>query len=63
MSDQKLPVTYTVEQLAQILHRTEETIRRLIKANRIPEIRIGGRSLVTQETLDKILRGELKTDD
>ena len=62
MSEQDLPVTYTVEQLARILHRSPETIRRLIKDGDIPAVKVGGRFLVTKETLDKILRGEISTD-
>jgi excisionase family DNA binding protein len=63
MPDQNLPVTYTVEQLAKILHSTEETIRRHIKSKKIPAIRVGGKYLVTEETLQKILSGEIKTGD
>jgi len=60
---QNLPVTYTVEQVAQILHRTPETIRRLINQGKIPAAKIGGRFVITEETLQKLLRGEIKADD
>ena len=62
MSDQDLPVTYTVEQLSRILHRSTETIRRLIKDGDIPAVKVGGRYVVTKDTLDKLLRGEISTD-
>lgn len=63
MSNQDLPVTYTVEDVGRILHRSPETIRRLIKDGAIPAVKVGGRYVVTKETLDKLLRGEITTDD
>ncbi len=61
--DKKLPVTYTVGEVAKILHRTPQTIRRLIKENKLPAVRVGGGYLITEETLQKLLSGEIKADD
>lgn len=64
MSDERhVPVTYTVAQVAKILHRTPQTIRRLIKENKLPAVRVGGGYLITEETLQKLLSGEIKADD
>jgi excisionase family DNA binding protein len=64
MSDKKnLPVTYTVSEVAKILHRTPQTIRRMIKENKLPAIRVGGGYLITDETLQKLLRGEIDIKD
>ncbi len=60
---QELPVTYTTAEVSKIIHRTEETVRRLIKEGKIPAVRVGGRYLVTKETVDKLLRGDISTDD
>lgn len=61
--DKDLPRTYTVAQVGQILHRTEQTVRRMIKDGKIPAIRVGGGFIITQETVDKILSGEIKLTD
>ncbi len=64
MPDKELPRTYTVEDVAKILnYKNPESVRRLIKAGKIPAIRVGGRYLVTEETIQRILRGEIKTED
>jgi len=64
MSDNKgLPRTYTVSEVAEMLHRTPQTIRRLIKENKLPALRVGGGYLITQETIEKILSGELDLRD
>ena len=64
MSDKDLPKTYTVEEIQRILHyKSPESVRRLIKNGRIPAIRVGGKYLVTEETLQKILKGEISADD
>jgi excisionase family DNA binding protein len=64
MSDEKqLPVTYTVQEIAKILHRTPQTIRRLIKDGKLPAVRVGGGYLITDETLQKLLRGEIDIKD
>jgi excisionase family DNA binding protein len=64
MADNKgLPRTYTVSEVGQILHRTEQTIRRMIKEKKLPAIRIGGGYIITQETIDKILSGEIELRD
>jgi excisionase family DNA binding protein len=62
MSD--LPKTYTVEEIQRILHyKSPESVRRLIKNGTIPAIRVGGKYLVTEETLQKILKGEISADE
>ncbi|MBV9689196.1 MAG: helix-turn-helix domain-containing protein [Ktedonobacteraceae bacterium] len=61
--DKKLPVTYTVAEVSKILHRTPQTIRRLIKENKLPAVRVGGGYLITEETLQKLLSGEIKAED
>jgi len=64
MPDKELPRTYTVEEVAKILnYKNPESVRRLIKAGKIPAIRVGGRYLVTDETLQRLLRDEINTDD
>ncbi len=64
MADNKgLPRTYTVSEVGQILHRTEQTIRRMIKEKKLPAIRVGGGYIITQETIDKILSGEIELRD
>lgn len=64
MSDNKgLPKNYTVSEVAEILRRTEQTIRKMIKDKKIPAIRVGGGYLVSQETIDKILRGDIELKD
>jgi excisionase family DNA binding protein len=64
MSDERhLPVTYTVAEVAKILHRTPQTIRRLIKEGKLPAVRVGGGYLITDETLQKLLRGEIDMGD
>ena len=61
--EKKLPVTYTVSEVSKILHRTPQTIRRMIKENKLPAIRVGGGYLITDETLQKLLRGEIELKD
>ncbi len=61
--EKKLPVTYTVSEVSKILHRTPQTIRRMIKENKLPAIRVGGGYLITDETLQKLLRGEIDIKD
>ncbi len=57
--EKKLPVTYTVAEVAKILHRTPQTIRRMIKENKLPAVRVGGGYLITDDVLQKLLRGEI----
>jgi excisionase family DNA binding protein len=64
MSDErKLPVTYTAQDVAKILNRRVETIRRLINQKKIPAVKIGGQYVITEETLQRLLRGEIDTED
>jgi len=61
--DKRLPVTYTPEDLAKILNRRVETIRRLINQKKIPAVKIGGRYVITEEVLQKLLKGEIDTEE
>ena len=63
MSRKDLPVTYTPDELATILNRSVESIRRLIKDGKIPAVKIGGRYVITDEILQKLLRGEISAED
>ncbi len=63
MSRKDLPVTYTPDELATILNRSVESIRRLIKDGKIPAVKIGGRYVITEEILQKLLRGEISAED
>jgi excisionase family DNA binding protein len=63
MSRKDLPVTYTPDELARILNRSVESIRRLIKDGKIPAVKIGGRYVITDEILQKLLRGEISAED
>ena len=64
MSQKDLPKTYTVEEVARILnYKSAESVRRLIKSNKIPAIRVGGRYLITEENLQKLLKGEIQPED
>jgi len=58
-----LPVTYTVEDVAKILNRSVQTIRKLIKDGVIPAPKIGGRYVIKAETLQKLLDGEIDTGE
>lgn len=57
--EKKLPVNYTVPELAQILRRSTQTINRFIKTGKIPAIKIGRGYIISEETVQKILRGEI----
>ena len=63
MSHKDLPVTYTPDELARILNRSVESVRRLIKDGKIPAVKIGGRYVITEDTLQKLLRGEISEED
>jgi len=53
-----------VEEVARILnYKSAESVRRLIKSNKIPAIRVGGRYLITEENLQKLLKGEIQPED
>jgi len=53
-----------VEEVARILnYKSAESVRRLIKSNKIPAIRVGGRYLITEENLQKPLKGEIQPED
>ncbi len=60
MSEKDLPKTYTAEEVAKVLnYKSVETIRRLIKNKKISAVRIGGRYVITEETLQRLLKGEI----
>lgn len=47
--------TYTPAEVATILHRARSTIYSFIRRNQINVVHIGGRLLVTQAELDRLL--------
>lgn len=49
---------YTVRDLTEDLKLSERTIRRYIKEGKIGHIRVGSNIRVTQEQLDKFLKGD-----
>ena len=48
---------YTVEEIATKLRLHEETIRRLIRTKKLEAFKTGKKWLISQEQLDKYLRG------
>lgn len=49
---------YTVQELANLLRLTPQTVRRFLKEGRIPARKVGGKWLVTEEALRAYLEGE-----
>jgi excisionase family DNA binding protein len=58
-----LPAMYTVDEVAKILRRSPQTIRKLIKRKKIPAVRVGGGWLVSETTLQRLINGEIDTED
>lgn len=48
-------MVYTLEQVAEILQVSVQTVRRLIKEGKIKAVRVGIQLRVTQEELDRFL--------
>ncbi|PTQ56094.1 MAG: hypothetical protein BSOLF_0836 [Candidatus Carbobacillus altaicus] len=47
---------YDVKEVSEILNVSERTVRRMIERKEIPHIRIRGRVLFREETIDRWLR-------
>ncbi|TMC23434.1 MAG: helix-turn-helix domain-containing protein [Chloroflexi bacterium] len=52
------PKLYTVEDVARILKKHPDTIRRLIRQKKIPARKIGGTWYVSEETLRRLMSEE-----
>jgi excisionase family DNA binding protein len=50
------PMIYTLEQVADRLQVSVQTVRRLIKEGKLKAVRVGVQLRVTQEALDEFLR-------
>jgi excisionase family DNA binding protein len=50
------PMIYTLEQVADRLQVSVQTVRRLIKEGRLKAVRVGVQLRVTQEALDEFLK-------
>ena len=48
-------MTLTTEQVAEILHTTPTTVRRMASAGRLTASKVGRRWLFTQESVDALL--------
>ena len=51
-----LPVTYTVEEIAKALHRSEKTVRRLIHTGALKAVKIGREFRVMEKDLKEFLK-------
>ncbi len=51
---------YTVEDVAKLLKKHPDTIRRLIRQKKIPARKIGGSWYITAETLEKLLTTDVE---
>lgn len=49
---------YSLEEVSEILDVTVRTLYRYIKDERLKANKVGGRWLVTQENLEKFIKGE-----
>lgn len=63
MSQSNLPQIYTVEEVAKYLRKSKQTIRKLVKQGKIPAVKIGGSWMITETTLQRLLAGEIDTED
>ncbi|MDQ6659723.1 MAG: helix-turn-helix domain-containing protein [Chloroflexota bacterium] len=64
MSDKVSPMrTYTAAEVAKILKMDVDTIRKKMAKGQIPAIKIGGQWRIEEETLRKLLTGELRADE
>lgn len=54
---------YTVAEIAQVLHRSERTIRREISEGRLPAVKVGRAYTVTRSDLVAYLGSENRVDD
>lgn len=54
-----LPRTYPLSEAAQLAGVTSRTIRRWLAEGYLPAVKVGGRWRISQETLDRLLRGDL----
>jgi excisionase family DNA binding protein len=52
------PKLYTVEEIARILKKHPDTIRRLIRQKKIPARKIGGTWYVSEETLQRLISSD-----
>ena len=55
MNQRRLPKTYTVKQVAEILRGHVDTIRRQIRKGNIRTIQVGRHYLILEEELDRLL--------
>lgn len=56
----KLPTAtaYTVDEVAEIIHRTPDAVRKHIKAGRLKAQKVGRAWYVTEKTLTEFITGE-----
>lgn len=52
----------TVEETAEQLKTTARTIRRWITEERLPAVKVGKRWLITQDTINSILLGDISVN-
>lgn len=51
-------MVYTVEQVAEILQVSEQTVRKLIKDKQLKAFRVGSQIRVRKEDLDRYMSGQ-----
>lgn len=54
-----LPRTYPVSEASRIAGVTDRTIRRWLADGYLPAVKVGGRWRISQETLERLLSGDL----
>jgi excisionase family DNA binding protein len=59
LEDTELTKALTVEQVAKELQLPETTIRKMFRKGTLPAVKLGKHWRMSEETLDKILRGEI----
>jgi excisionase family DNA binding protein len=52
---------FTLQEVAQQLHLSEETVRRYIKSGKIPAILLGGRYRISRTDLQEFIRSSRKS--
>ena len=54
---------YTVEELAELMDATEDTVRRWIRDGKFKATKLGRRYFITAETVEEYFRQESKSND
>ena len=55
-------IALTVDEVAGRLKATTRTIRTWITTGRLPAVKVGRKWLITESTIDQILRGEIEME-